>query len=438
MWDWFEGSANNAYAFSGNILRVNLAHTGQQMDWQVEVAAPLLLGLPKDAIAPAPQGQLGLGGSYYAANDASRSAAMIFPKQAFLRFKGKSQSLRVGRFEFSDGSETAPKDTTLAAMKTLRINQRLIGPFAWPHVGRSYDGAHYSAQRGKLNVTVVAAMPTRGVFQVDGWGNLKTSLVYGSVTRATGAGRHAGEWRLLAMFYDDWRNVPKTDNRPAAARQADMTSVRMGTYGGHYIHRTETEAGVVNLLLWGVAQQGKWGRQDHASAAVNIEGGWQPKGMPRWKPWLSGGYAYAGGDGDPSDGKHGTFHQLLPTPRPFARFPFYNMMNNQDRFGMLTLRPHKAVTVRGEFHALRLSNARDLWYLGGGAFQPWTFGYVGRNTGGARGLANQYDASLDWNVNAHVALNGYYGYAQGKAAMRAVYPKGATGQFGYVELLYKF
>jgi len=32
----------------------------------------------------------------------------------------------------------------------------------------------------------------------------------------------------------------------------------------------------------------------------------------------------------------------------------------------------------------------------GGAFQPWTFGYIGRPSGGSSGLATLYDASLDY------------------------------------------
>ena len=52
---------------------------------------------------------------------------------------------------------------------------------------------------------------------------------------------------------------------------------------------------------------------------------------------------------------------------------------------MLLLRPHNATTVRAEVHGLRLANGSDLWYLGGGAFQPWTFGYIGRAIAGNRG-----------------------------------------------------
>jgi hypothetical protein len=441
-WNFFDGNANSDYAYLGNIFRLSFAQTGQKLDWQVELAVPFLLGVPDNAIAPAPQLQLGLGGNYYAANRNSRNAAMVFPKQGYVRFKGlfgdKDQSLRIGRFEWMDGGEATPKDATLAALKRDRINQRLIGPFGWSHVGRSFDGFHYAANKGKINYTLVGAIPTRGAFQVDGWGELKTGLVNASATRQVGSGRSVGEWRALAIYYQDWRHVVKTDNRPLALRQQDLANIRIGTYGGHYLHKLDTNAGALNLLLWGVLQSGKWGRLDHRADALDLEAGWQPKVLPKLKPWLQGGFFHSSGDGNSADGRHSTFFQILPTPRPFARFPFYDMVNNEDFFGMLTLRPHKAVTLRSEFHALRLTNAKDLWYLGGGAFQPWTFGYTGRNTSGARSLANQWDLSADWNVNAHWNLNAYAGYADGKAAMHVIYPHGTSGKFGYLEMTYRF
>jgi len=88
---------------------------------------------------------------------------------------------------------------------------------------------------------------------------------------------------------------------------------------------------------------------------------------------------------------HGTFFQVLSTPRPFARFPFFNMMNNEDAFGALVLRPHDKLMVSGEFHSLRLADAHDGWYIGGGVYQPWTFGYSARSASGTRSLANLYD-----------------------------------------------
>src|SRR5215831_9012875 len=50
-WNWFEGSANNDYTYPGSILRLSLSESRPAFDWQLEFAAPFLLGLPNDAIA---------------------------------------------------------------------------------------------------------------------------------------------------------------------------------------------------------------------------------------------------------------------------------------------------------------------------------------------------------------------------------------------------
>jgi hypothetical protein len=114
------------------------------------------------------------------------------------------------------------------------------------------------------------------------------------------------------------------------------------------------------------------------------------------------------------------------------------MMNTEDSFGSLVLRPQAKVTVSSEFHSLRLSNANDLWYSGGGAFQPWTFGYAGRATSGRRSLANLYDTSIEYRMSRNITLTAYLGYAQGLAAIDQIYNQGTGGEFGYIEFLYRF
>src|SRR6266545_5597689 len=103
-------------------------------------------------------------------------------------------------------------------------------------------------------------------------------------------------------------------------------------------------------------------RSSHRSGAFAAETGWQPPVLRAVRPWLRGGYNYGSGDGNPNDATHGTFFQVLPTPRVYARFPFFNMMNNRDTFGELVLRPSKALTIRSSVHALALASRTDLWY----------------------------------------------------------------------------
>ena len=366
-WDWFQpSSGDNTYGYSGNILRFGFSQNRETWDWNAEFAVPFLLGLPENPIAPGAQGALGFGANYLTANDRNRNTAMLFPKQLYVRitqFGGsKAHSLKLGRFEFQDGSELEPKNASLAAIKRDRINQRLLGPFGFSDIGRSFDGMQYSFTKASGNFTFVGAVPTRGVFQTDGWGWNKTAFGYSSYTKPWGKGRLSAETRFFALYYDDWRRVLKTDNRTAVARAGDPGNIRIWTFGGHSLHAYQTPAGALDFMIWGAAQTGRWGAQDHRASAFDIEAGVQPKILPKLKPWARGGFYNGSGDGNAADNRHETFFQVLPTPRPFARFPFFDMLNNQDAFGILILRPHPKVTVSSEFHALRLSSRNDLWY----------------------------------------------------------------------------
>lgn len=448
-WDWFQPtSGENQYAYSGTLFRLNFAEKRKGWDWDAELAAPILLGLPDTATAPAPQGALGLGSNYFSANGNSQYSGMIFAKQLFVRFKGlgvgESHSLQLGRFEFNDGAELVPKNATLAVLKRDRVSQRLIGSFGWSDVGRSFDGLHYAYSKSATDFTFVAALPTRGVFQTDGWGWNRVGFGYAAYTHDWGKGRHAADTRFFSLDYDDWRHILKTDDRPVSVRRADTANIHIQTLGGHSLHTVTTSAGIIDALGWGAVQTGRWGTQTQLAYAIDFEGGLQPKlpasfkAVAKLKPWFRGGFTVGSGDGNPNDNRHGTFFQILPTPRPYARFPYFNMMNTEDRFGALILRPHAKVTISSEFHALRLSNKNDLWYSGGGVFQPWTFGYTGRATSGARSLGNLYDTSVEYRATPRATFTGYFGYTQGLAALQQIYPHGKDGAFGYVEAVFRF
>jgi Alginate export len=441
-WDWFEGNANNDYTFPGSILRLSLSESRHGFDWHVELALPFLLNLPDGAIAGGAQGQFGLGAAYFAANGRNTKAAMLFPKQGYVRFTElggvAGQSLKLGRMEFIDGAEVTPKDVTLAALKRDRIAHRLIGNFGFSDVGRSFDGAQYMLNRSSLNFTALAARPTRGVFQVDGWGELNANIFYGALTKQKTRKSGGSEVRLFGLEYSDYRDgVVKVDNRAPASRSADAGHIHLFTYGGHYLRSRTSRLGTHDLLFWGARQMGTWGRLAHRAGSFAIEGGWQPPGLRAVRPWLRAGYNYGSGDPNPNDGSHGTFFQILPTPRVYGRFPFFNMMNSRDLFGELILRPGKRLAVRADAHALSLSDRNDLWYSGGGMFQPWTFGYTGRPSNGQSSLANLYDISADYSVNPHVSIAAYFGHAAGKRAIQSVFPNGRNANFGYLELLFR-
>src|SRR5207244_9068418 len=91
-----------------------------------------------------------------------------------------------------------------------------------------------------------------------------------------------------------------------------------------------------------------------------------------------------------------------------------------------TLNPHPKWTIRSEAHWLNLASAKDLWYVGGGAFQKQSFGYSGRPSGGGRHFAFILDLSADYQFDSQTTLTFYAAHAAGKAVVRNLFPDGPT------------
>ncbi|MDF1504214.1 alginate export family protein, partial [Roseisolibacter sp. H3M3-2] len=204
--------------------------------------------------------------------------------------------------------------------------------------------------------------------------------------------------------------------------------------GAHALWARATPVGTVDGVAWGAWQAGDWGRLDHRAAAGALELGLQPALLPSLRPWLRVWAFHGGGDRDAGDARHGTFFNGLPTPRPFARFPFHNLMNVSQRAVTLALRPGTRLALRGDLSSVRLASASDLWYAGGGAFERASFGYAGRPTGGARALATLADLSADLRLSPRLGLAAYVARAAAGDAVRAVYPGTRPAWLSYVEL----
>ena len=330
--------------------------------------------------------------------------------------------------------ETKPKNPALAWLQANRVANRLISNFGFTNAQRSLDGVDGQWQSGAWNLTAMAARSDQGVFNMNGNPELNVDIQYLALTRPQ-AGQHV-LWRVFAAGYHDGRTgVTKTDNRALAVRSADHTNIRIGTYGGNLIADIPAGPGSLDLLFWGALQNGRWGSQGHSAGAAAVEAGYR-MGKQDAAPWLRGGWFRSTGDNNATDGTHNTFFQLLPTPRLYARLPFYNLMNNTDEFVQLMDKPVKRLALRSDLHWLQLTSGHDLWYLGGGAFDNKVFGFVGRPANGATSFASVPDISADWQTTKNIDLNLYYGYAQGKTVVAAIYPSNRNMQFGYVEFVY--
>ena len=435
-WQWFAAPPeNSSYAYVQTLQRMGVTQHLHRWDWELELSQPSVLGAPDKAVSPSTaQGQLGLGGTYYASNGNNSYPAAVFFKQGFARFDGEDKNLRVGRFEFFDGDETKPKNPTLAWLQANRVSSRLISNFGFTNAQRSLDGLDGQLQAGSWNVTAMAARSDQGVFNMNGNPELNVDVQYLALTHPEARGHVL--WRAFAIGYHDGRTgITKTDNRPLPVRSAEHSNIRMGTYGGNLTAAIPAGPGQFDFLFWGALQNGRWGSQDQRAGAAALEGGYR-FGKQAAAPWLRGGWFRSTGDRNAADGTHNTFFQLLPTPRLYARLPFYNLMNSTDEFVQVIEKPVKRVALRSDLHWLQLTSGQDLWYAGGGAFDNKVFGFSAHPGNGHTSFASVPDISADWQTTKNINIDFYYAYAQGKSVVAAIYPTDRNMQFGYVEFVY--
>ena len=437
---WFAATPHDeVYGHQDSLLRLGLQQRIRHLDYQVELGQSSELFLPNDAVSPvAAQGQLGLGGTYYASNSNNMEPAAASFRQGFVRyhFTRDATTLRLGRFEFFDGQETAPKNPVLGWLQTNRIQQRLVGNFGFSNGQRSFDGIDGKVGGTNWDLTAMAGRATQGVFNMNANPELNVDIQYLAYTR------YLAQKRVLvrgfAIGYHDGRTgLTKTDNRTAAARALDHKNIRIESYGADVIAAVPVGKNTVDLLFWGVLQNGTWGLLSQRSGGYAAEGGYRWTSV-RTQPWLRGGALRTTGDNNNADGTHNTFFQVLPTPRVYARFPYFNQMNSKDQFLMLIDKPASKMDVRTDLHFLQLTAPSDFWYQGGGAFDNKVFGYTGRPGNGHGSFSSLYDLSVDYALTKQIALTGYYAHSFGKTVVATIYPRDRAAQYGFFELTYRF
>lgn len=436
--DWFEpppGAATagaERYAFFASRLRAGVRLLFPHVEVMAELQDTRLAGLPDDATFLPPVGSLGPGAVYFL-HTHQTTQGEPFVRQGFLTVRRAGFAATLGRFEYRDGLETEPADATLGSLKRMRIAERLVGPFEFTHVGRTFDGGRLVYDQPTWNATAVGVRPTQGGFEVSA--NRELDDVWLAGLALTLKRLPIGppiDARLFYLYYADGRDVAKVQNTPVP----DTRSLRIHTIGAHALTAIDAGPGIVDLLAWGAAQTGRWGSRDHAAWAYALEAGYQLPRLPA-APWLRGGIDRSSGDGDPRDGTHGTFFQILPTARTYAQLPFFNLMNLQDVFASLVLRPHDRVMLRSDYHWLRLTEGRDLWYQGGGASNDDVFGFAGTPSHGRHELAHLVDASATITVTSWMTIGAYYGHAFGGAVVGGTFV-GRDADYGFVETTFRY
>jgi hypothetical protein len=438
-WRFFEpppGGGDNEYAFIANRLFGSVQRTASAYDFVAALQYVQFGGLPSNA---AGLGPLGTGAVYFAHAGQSDSH-QLYLRYANVRLKRlvPATAIQVGRMPYSSGGEAASGNPKIEAVKLQRVAARLVGEFEWSIYQRAYDGVRVDTTRERWAGTAFAFHPTQGGFE-DAAGLMMpgVTVLGGAATMRSARSMASVQYQTFAYRYRDSRRV--TQRPDNTGRSASSIDVGINTFGGTIIIAPPAQGGRQwDALVWIAAQSGLWYEQRHRAASVAIEGGHQ-WATAAWQPWLRGGYLFASGDGNPSDDRHGTFFEMLPTVRRYAQTALYSQMNDTDLFVQVIARPRPNVNVRADWHHVGLASSHDAWYYGSGATQQHgsIFGFATRPSFGATHLATIGEGSVDYAIAPHWSVNGYLAVGRGGGVVTPAFA-GHTLTFMYIENVLQF
>ena len=451
-WNYFTSAADNDYEFLANQLRLGARWVHEIFNVNATWQYTQLSNLPTTTSAGAGSGSL------YFSNSRDRNSHGQFIKALNLEIKQTRKLLQpifgdlkwlkgvtetIGRFNVSSGNEMKSDDKKIEWLKSQRIADRVIGNFEWSHYGRSFDGFKVTRSDDFSQITVSGFSPTQGGFEERAHRTIEGIDVFtAEVDLKKDKAIPGMEGELFYYHYDDHRNIAATtvrlDNTGNSVTAGDPSDVDLHTFGGHLVGYYSVGPGQWDVLGWAAFQEGKWFELDQSAHAFAAETGYQLHKMP-WKPWLRAGFDYGSGDNDPADGTHETFYQMLPTARLYSFSILYNLMNTQDTFFSLILKPQDFLTVRTEFHVLSLSEKNDRWYLGSGAMHDNVLDdFAARSSGGQKSLGRLLDVTLVWNVHPDVTVVAYYGHFFGDDVVKRFFTTQRNMDFVSLETTFQF
>jgi len=393
------------------------------------------LGQASGAVSLPASGSFGIGTAYFASSGgADTSPGQVGLAELSLTLKpGPRWSFTAGRIGLRDGVEVLTGDARFDNIKQTRLAERLLGTWDWVNVGRRFDGVTAAYDRERWNLFGFGArVLAGGVDYDDAFEQLDGVDVYGAVfTAKRGWWLPESEVRVISILERDARPSTKASLGDRLLIDALGASL-VGLYPrGH---------GAVDLMLWAAYERGDYGAQSHSAAAFIAEGGYGWVAAA-WAPWLRGGIAYASGDGNPADGRHGTFFNMVPTNHKFYGYQdVVAFQNLTDTYGELRLAPHPKVRLGLEAQLLRLANTRDAWYGGSGAANNTAFGYTTTRLSGERELPADIGVEVDflssWAVHRRVALELGLSRFQGGDAAELLYPVRSSFTWFYFQAVW--
>ena len=424
-------SANRAldhtYSYGNLRERFGVDATYNWLTFHVLAQAADSYNVPNDA-------SFGPGASYYSLSRNDTAPSMVGLAELSLTAKPTTaMTATIGRQVFKDGAEPPTGNARLDALQENRIAERLIGPWEWVNVARRFDGASAAYNATTWDASAFGARILQGgLAYADAFAPLDgVQTAGGAIAAKPGTLLPNTSVRLFDIGYRDYRPVIDTT-------LGDRLYIN--TVGADLVGVYPLGPGMLDGLLWGAYQSGRYGTKTQSAEAFLLEGGY---GLPHaaWAPWLRVGVDYASG-GTPNDANtHTTFVNLAPTNHKFYGIQDLNSFQNlTDYFVQLMLQPVAKVKLDLQDHAFRLSNDRDTWYAGSGPAADSANGITARPGAGTLGvnIGNEVDLVATWTPIKRVNIQAGYSHFEGGAAARAVYPVKSVTNFFYAQTSFKY
>ncbi len=415
-WRYFHpfngGGIEPDYSFVGNRTSLGASYAGPRWSLQGTLQYVRLENLPTRAIGP---GLMGTGAAYFF------QAAGTFSYQFYLRGLSATWRARdlgtwveLGRLSRAASTEPPSGDATIDGLVREELNGRLLGDMEWSFYQRAWDGARGGVRRGGWSATATAALPTQGTYEESA--NLFMDRVQvGALEVGAAPGALVPRTRVDAftIVYDDTRRITaRPDN--LALTTTSRAHIHVVTAGASMVGAYPSRTGTSDVVAWAAAQRGDWYGLRHRGLAATAAVGHRLSRVP-WRPRLRAGVAWASGDGDATDGRHGTFFPLLPSGDRVSRLNAYALMNVVDAWTAIDATPVRTLDVRIGARRVRLADGADRWYQGSGATirAGNYFGYQGRNARGATSLGTVTEGNVRWQPTRWWTLQAFAGRMNG-------------------------
>lgn len=307
-------------------------------------------------------------------------------------------SLRLGRQEISTGEE------------------RLVGNSNWGNTARSFDAVkltwRYSVMRLDFFASSVVAQRD-GAFNRHVDGDDLHGMIGVIETRGHKIEPYAF-WRLAPRVRAETGPVGKLDSKTVGFRSAGKL-----TKSVDYVTEMAVQAG-----RWGPEPMGAWAGYWRVSFPLADD--------PR-VPRLRFDYNYSKGDSDPSDGRHGTFELLYPTPHDkYGLADQVGWKNVHHWSTVAEWKLRRTWTGQIKHHAWWLASKKDGVYNAGGVL-------IARDPSGQSGryVGQEIDVQLLAPLSRQVQLGGGVGHIFPGTFLKRTTPA-ARYTFPYVMITWAF